>query len=464
MTTGYVLILAVLILGGMIATLGDRIGMKVGKARLSLFNLRPRQTATVVSVLTGSVISASTLALLFAVSRQLRTGVFQLEQIQADLAQAQTDLDAATDQRDQVEIELNDARQQQDLAQERLQAINSSLQLALDRQQATEDELLATQDQLSQRQQLLEQSTNQLATTRQQLQTVSQEASNLEAEIDQLQTDKDTEIAQRDREIAQRQQRLSQLQAQQQVLEADVERLERQYLGLFRGNVALSRNEPLVFAIVRLNDPLDAESIVDQLLQDANRAALREIAPDMDPTRQVILISREEVQRLVNRIRDLREYVVQVRSAANYVIGEPCVVAAEAPCVQVFTDVALNELIYAMGETLATTEVNVPTVSNQQIVEQINLLVGNLRFRGRQDGIVTETLQIADGRGETLRQFLEGVRSSNRRVEIQAIAANPIYTAGPFRVELVAIANGRVVAQTNPALPGATTSPTPLER
>lgn len=37
---GYILVLAVLILGGAIATLGDRLGTKVGKARLSLFNLQ----------------------------------------------------------------------------------------------------------------------------------------------------------------------------------------------------------------------------------------------------------------------------------------------------------------------------------------------------------------------------------------------------------------------------------------
>ena len=42
MTSAYVLIFAVLILGGLIAALGDRIGTKVGKARLRLFNLRPQ--------------------------------------------------------------------------------------------------------------------------------------------------------------------------------------------------------------------------------------------------------------------------------------------------------------------------------------------------------------------------------------------------------------------------------------
>ena len=56
---GLILILVVLILGGLIATLGDRIGTKVGKARLSLFNLRPRKTAVLVTVFTGVMISAS---------------------------------------------------------------------------------------------------------------------------------------------------------------------------------------------------------------------------------------------------------------------------------------------------------------------------------------------------------------------------------------------------------------------
>lgn len=39
-------------LGGILSTLGDRLGSKVGKARLSLFNLRPRKTAVVITALT----------------------------------------------------------------------------------------------------------------------------------------------------------------------------------------------------------------------------------------------------------------------------------------------------------------------------------------------------------------------------------------------------------------------------
>ena len=56
--SGWLLILALLVLGGVLSTLGDRLGTKVGKARLSLFNLRARKTAVVIPALTGAVTSA----------------------------------------------------------------------------------------------------------------------------------------------------------------------------------------------------------------------------------------------------------------------------------------------------------------------------------------------------------------------------------------------------------------------
>ena len=66
MSSGYILIVAILILGGVIAASGDRIGTRVGKARLSLFKLRPKQTATLVTIVTGSLIAALTLGILIA--------------------------------------------------------------------------------------------------------------------------------------------------------------------------------------------------------------------------------------------------------------------------------------------------------------------------------------------------------------------------------------------------------------
>lgn len=100
---GYILILAILILGGAIATVGDRLGSRVGKARLRLFNLRPRDTAVVVTVLTGSLISLLTLGILFATSDQLRDGVFRIESIQRQRRQAEADLTKALNEQTQIQ-------------------------------------------------------------------------------------------------------------------------------------------------------------------------------------------------------------------------------------------------------------------------------------------------------------------------------------------------------------------------
>ncbi len=83
--TGWLLILTLLILGGVLSTLGDRLGSKVGKARLSIFDLRPKQTAVLITVITGSLISALSLGFMLLVSRQLRVGLFELNDLQNKL-------------------------------------------------------------------------------------------------------------------------------------------------------------------------------------------------------------------------------------------------------------------------------------------------------------------------------------------------------------------------------------------
>ena len=80
--TGWLLILSLLVLGGILSTLGDRLGTRVGKARLSIFNLRPKSTAVLITVFTGSIISAISFAIMVAFNSQLRVGLYELESIQ----------------------------------------------------------------------------------------------------------------------------------------------------------------------------------------------------------------------------------------------------------------------------------------------------------------------------------------------------------------------------------------------
>lgn len=464
--SGYILIVAVLLLGGVIATLGDRIGTRVGKARLSLFNLRPRQTATLVSIATGSIISTSTLAILFAVSSQLRQGVFELGEIQADLSSTQSELEDAKTERDQVKQELASSTKERERARQRLQEINRSRQAALKSREAALQQQQATQAQLQQ--------------TRDQLTAVSQQATGLRSEIERLQAerenlrrqrdqdiaarnqatqardaaiaDRNRAIVERDQAIAQGEQRLAQLETQQAFLSQQVANLERQYEGLFRGNIALGRNQELVSALIQVNSPNEARQVITRLLYETNRTALQRIAPGTAPEHQVILIENREVEQTITRISNGEEYVVRILSAANYVIGEPCVVREQGPCVQVFIDAVPNRLIYETGERLASTTLETAQVTDRELVERLNLLIAATQFRARQDGIVGDSVQIADNRTDTLLAFLEAVKADGRPMEIQAIAANSIFAIGPIRIELLAVRDGNILFQTsNPA-------------
>ena len=86
--SGWLLIIFLLLLGGLISTFGDIVGTKIGKARFSIFKLRPRRTATLITIITGSLISASSLSLMILVNRQLRLGLFRLGDLQRKLQES----------------------------------------------------------------------------------------------------------------------------------------------------------------------------------------------------------------------------------------------------------------------------------------------------------------------------------------------------------------------------------------
>ena len=472
MTTGFVLIVAILVLGGVIAIVGDRIGMKVGKARLTLFNLRPRQTATVVSVATGSVISASTLAILFGVSSQLRTGVFELRRIQNDLAEARNALLQVREDKEDIEQELVDAQAEQLEVQRRLRDINRSLNQAIARQEATEAQLNQTQNQLGQVEQSFEQAQRQLRSLSQQEQRLREAVRRLqadrqvllerEAEIRQQIAERDEEIAERDEEIAARDNAiarqktlLQELETQQSYLTLEVERLEREAQGLRQGNVALLRNQTLALAVFRVVQAEAAPQVINQLLREANRVATRSILPGTtNYDDQIVRISSSEVEQLVEQISDGNEYVVRILSAANYVVGEPCVIGQEDPCIQVFADAVENRVVFQEDEIIATTPIELSNLADRQLVERLTVLIATSQFRARQAGVVADTVQVADGRTESVIRFLEQVQRYGESVTLQAVAADNIQTAGPIRIDLAAVQNGRLLFRTG-------TSPTP---
>ena len=72
----WILIVFLILLGGLIAPFGDLLGTKIGKARFSILKLRPKKTATIVTIITGGFISAISIGLLILFSEEFRQRLF----------------------------------------------------------------------------------------------------------------------------------------------------------------------------------------------------------------------------------------------------------------------------------------------------------------------------------------------------------------------------------------------------
>lgn len=270
LTSAAILLIALLILGGAIAVLGDRLGTKVGKARLRLFGLRPRQTATVVTVLTGTAISASTLAILFTFSKPLRQGVFEIDEILKQKRIAESDLGAVRNEKARVEEELAKVTEDRRKVQEGLLSAQTLFDrtnkevtglkgevkgLRVERQNlaAQRQTLIRQRDELAQRlarerQALLKQRDDLLRAFQLERERVNQERQKLTAQRDELLArlpelqgrvrgqeqelnqrlaiirQKQQQIAAQDEILQQREKSLQQLQVRQQALQAELDR------------------------------------------------------------------------------------------------------------------------------------------------------------------------------------------------------------------------------------------------
>ena len=379
--SGWLLILALLILGGVLSTLGDRLGSRVGKARLSLFNLRPRRTAVLITVLTGSMISALSFGLMLLVSTQLRVGLFELDELQDRLKDSRRALKAAEDERRQAKAAS----------------------------QKIESELIDSR--------------KRAATLRQELEPLQQQRSALEKERARLSQD----IKARDADIQRTERELQSVRSRIKAGEQELVALEKDLLALRRGSVAVRSGQVLARATVRLEQPSQAKQVVDRLLQEANLKAYGSVRPGEPPDRQILLVPRSDVKRLQSTIRQSGTWVVSLRSATNVLRGESIVYA--------FPEVRPNRTIVRPDDVLATTTIEGEERSPDAIRNRLNLLLASSFAEVQRRGSLSEGLQF-DGSALTQlgRALVE--RTSDDSVGLQVVSVRSSDTADPVLVKI----------------------------
>lgn len=393
--SGWLLILALLVLGGVLATLGDRLGSRVGKARLSLFNLRPRHTAVLITVLTGSLISAVSLGLMLLVSERLRTGLFELDRIESRLQRSREQLSRSREQLQRSQTDLNRSQAEVQQARRGQQRVQRELQQAEQRTAALRRELAPLQA----------------------------ERSRLLAERERL----NQEVQRRDAEIRSTEAELAQLSRRIEAGGRELKQLEENLIALRRGDVVLTSGQTLASAKVKLQRPEQAREVINALLQQANLNVYRRVRPGERPSRQLLLVPTSDIKRLEELLRRPGSWVVSIRSAANVLRGEQQVLA--------FPDLRPNKRVVRAGEVLAGTTIESDLRQPEQISRRLNLLLAAAYVRAQRQGTLVDGLQFDAARFNQLARSI-AARPPGQIVQLEAVTLNEADTPDPIAVDL----------------------------
>ena len=388
---GIILVLIIALLGGFIALLGDRVGMKVGKKRLSLFGLRPKYTSMIITVLTGIFIAGFTLLLMTIISNDVRTALFRMKTLQQELLLKGEKEKALTTEVLKNETALLWVNRQKEKTETLLKKTEEQYEAKLVELQKTKDELALEQRRLDD----LEQVTK----------TLKENKVALEVERERL---------------------LKEIQAFSS--EAS---LLRENLNIGQaGRIIFLEGEILGATVVEAgSDQKKIQNLLEQMLADANKLGLERGARLKERQDYALMLTK--------KFSDLQAYaaslvareqpgVLRLVAEHNTVVFEPLAVSF-----QYFP----NELIFKQGEVISETVVS-PLLKEKDLLDQVLNLLLALRKKALARGMISERQYIGENLSlQEVSTMIKKIKASSTPLVLQMVAATDTWRVkGPIEV------------------------------
>lgn len=391
------LIVVLVLTGGVIAFIGDRLGSKVGKKKLSLFGLRPRHTSILVTIITGILITTVTFGILAIASKDVRTALFGMNKLKAELNEKQSMLEEASGALVNVKNDLNTTKEEYAKSKKDLEETQEDLEIA---QQAAE---LLRQEQVA-------------------LQNINQE----------LWSDNQT-LIEHNQSLAENNQFLL---ANNESLKADNLELEKTNNDLQEG-IENIRERPIIYRVGELlasgvikktDDPVKIQNDLNQIIALANSKIIDRLGTE--GSKDGVWIYPIEYQKAMDRLKQAKgDTVIRLIVAANLVKGDP-----------VLTELEMhpNRVVYQENEFVYQKIYNVPIDgSNSEML--ISDFLRNVNMTAINNGILPNPLTGTVGviNGNQI-YAIEKALAENRGkdVLISAFAASDTEVLGPLRLHI----------------------------
>ncbi|WP_270649554.1 DUF3084 domain-containing protein [Megamonas funiformis] len=394
---GIMLIVVLVLTGGVIAFIGDRLGSKVGKKKLSLFGLRPRHTSILVTIITGILITTVTFGILAIASKDVRTALFGMNKLKAELNEKQSMLEEASGALVNVKNDLNTTKEEYAKSKKDLEETQEDLEIA---QQAAE---LLRQEQVA-------------------LQNRNQE----------LWSDNQT-LIEHNQSLAENNQFLL---TNNESLKADNLELEKMNNDLQEG-IENIRERPIIYRVGELlasgvikktDDPVKIQNDLNQIIALANSKIIDRLGTE--GSKDGVWIYPIEYQKAMDRLKQAKgDTVIRLIVAANLVKGDP-----------VLTELEMhpNRVVYQENEFVYQKIYNVPIDgSNSEML--ISDFLRNVNMTAINNGILPNPLTGTVGviNGNQI-YAIEKALAENRGkdVLISAFAAADTEVLGPLRLHI----------------------------
>ena len=390
MFIGAAMFLVLIIMGGAIAFLGDRIGSKVGKKRLTLFGLRPKYTSVIVTIISGILISFTTIAVLAVVNENVRVALFGLSQLQAEMDSLNQEIKVKNRELEKGKMQLEARNKEYEDVTKKSEETSKELDRVESQRLYMESELASVQQAYDEAQAGVEKSAEEIEALEQTKNELNKNISNLNEEKKAL--------------------------------------LNNIY-ALREGQVMFQAGQLITSVTVDEHMSRDQSvKVLDSVLNDINNMLKQQMNIKEDNV-NLIRISEADFNDAVNQVTDGKtKKLVRVVAAQNLIRGERLVIDF---------DIHDSRLIFSKGETIYK-----GNLDNYQGIKNYDLKV--LRFLkdlnryAQSKGVLPDPITGNVGvlEGQELMNVIQKVKNFGGNCILTVTVVRDVYSQGPLAIDV----------------------------
>lgn len=390
MFIGAAIFLVLIVMGGIIAFLGDRIGSKVGKKRMTLFGLRPKYTSVIVTIISGVLISFSTVAVMAVVNENVRVALFGLSKLQAQMNDLNQEIKVKNRELEKGKSQLEARNKEYEDVTKKSEETSRELDRVESQRIYMERELTSVQDAYDEAQAGVEQS--------------AQEIRDLEKTKEEL----NSNIT---------------------VLNQEKKTLLDNIYALREGQVVMQAGQVLTSVTVDEKMTKDQSvKVLESVLNDINNM-LKQQMNITDDNVNLIRVSQSDFDEAVQQLTSAKhKKLVRIVAAQNLIRGERLIVDF---------DIHDNLLIFNKGEVVY--KGNLDAYSNIRNYElQVLRFLKDLNHYAQTKGVLPDPITGNVGvlEGQELIDVIQKVKEYGGQCELTVTARRDIYSQGPLVIDV----------------------------